>query len=77
MRRSCSLTVEGAVTEASQVVFDAMRDLEQHQCARDVFEEFVCAKVVPLWGAEKWFTISEERYKEKGLKCPDINVLAG
>lgn len=50
--------------------------LTGHDCSHKA-NHSTCPKVVPLWGAaEKWFTISEERYKEKGLKCPDINVLA-
>lgn len=45
-----------------------------HQCAQDLFEEFVFAKVLPLRAIEAWFPVSEERYKEKRLKCPGIDV---
>ena len=54
---------------------DALRILSCHQCARDLVEEFVCAKVVPLRADQAWFAVKDdERYRGQGLKGLGINV---
>lgn len=64
-----SVNAEGAATDACLTAIDALRAMARHQCARDLFEKFLCAKVVPLQDDERWFSVSDERYKDKVLKC--------
>lgn len=42
------VTSEGDMTDACATAMDALTILSRHQCARDLVEEFICAKVVPL-----------------------------
>jgi hypothetical protein len=43
--------------------------LTRHQCARDLVEEFVCAKVLPLRAGQTWFDVKDdERYQARGLR---------
>ena len=54
---------------------DALRILSCHQCARDLVEEFVCAKVVSLRADQAWFAVKDdERYRRRGLKGLSVNV---
>ena len=54
---------------------DALRILSRHQCACDLVEEFVYAKVVPLRANQAWFTVKDgERYQGRGLKGLGVNV---
>ena len=46
-----NVSVEGVRTEICCRVVDALRVVAQYQCAQDLFEEFLCAKVVPLRAA--------------------------
>jgi hypothetical protein len=49
--------------------------LTRHQCARDLVEEFVCAKVLPLRAGQTWFDVKDdERYQARGLKGLGIDV---
>ena len=43
-----SVTSEGVMMDAYAAAVDALRALSRHQCARDLDEEFVCAKALPL-----------------------------
>ena len=43
-----SVTSEGVMTDACAAAVDALKILSRHQCVRDLVEEFVCAKVLPL-----------------------------
>ena len=52
-----SATSKGVTTKACAAVVDALRILWHHQCARDLVEEFVCAKIVPLRADQAWFTV--------------------
>lgn len=51
----------------------AIRQLSQYQCAHDLFEEFVCARFVPLQVGEVLFRVSNEKYKDYGIKCLDVD----
>ena len=42
------MTAEGIITDGCATAVDALRTLSHHQCAHDLVEEFVCAKVLPL-----------------------------
>lgn len=54
---------------------DALRILSHHQCARDMVEEFVGAKVFPLRANQFWFVVTDgERYREWDLKGLSMNV---
>ena len=55
-------------------VEDALRALSKHQCAQDLLEEFVCAEAGLLRAGQEWFTVIEEKCKDKGIKCPDIEL---
>ena len=49
--------------------------LSGHQCARDLVEEFVCAKVLPLRANQSWFVVKDdEKYRARGLKGLGLNV---
>ena len=70
-----SVTSEGVMTDACAATVDALRILSRHQCARDLVEEFVCAKVEPLRADHAWFVVKDdERYKGRGLKGLGVNV---
>ena len=43
-----SVTSEGVMIDACAAAVDTLWILSRHQCACDLVEEFVCAKVVPL-----------------------------
>lgn len=51
------------MTNGCVAAVDALRALSRHQCARDLVEEFLCAKVLPLRANQSWFTVKDdERY---------------
>jgi hypothetical protein len=57
-----SITFEGVMTTCAAAV-DAFRVLSRHQCARDLVEEFVCAKILSLRANLTWFAAKDdERY---------------
>jgi hypothetical protein len=40
-----------------------LRVLSLQQCARDLVEEYVCAKVLPLRASQVWFAVrDDEKY---------------
>jgi hypothetical protein len=43
-----SVTAEGFMTDSCAAVVDALRVLSRQQCAHDLVEEYICAKVLPL-----------------------------
>ena len=70
-----SVTSEGVMIGAYAAAVDALRILSRHQCARDLVEEFVCAKVVPLRADQASFVVKDdERYRGQGLKGLGVNV---
>ena len=59
-----SVTSEGVMTDACAAAVDALKILSHHQCVRDLVEEFICAKVVPLRVNQAWFVVKDdERYR--------------
>ena len=54
------MTAEGIMTNGCATAMDALRTLSHHQCVRDLVEEFVCAKVVPLRADQAWFTVKDD-----------------
>jgi hypothetical protein len=70
------VSAQGVRTEVCCQVIDALRIAARYQCTRDLFEELICAKVSPLWAGQRWFAVTEDKYKDKGLKCSDIDVEA-
>lgn len=71
-----NVSAQGVRTEVCCQVIDALRIAARYQCTRDLFEELICAKVSPLWAGQRWFAVTEDKYKDKGLKCSDIDVEA-
>ena len=70
-----SATSEGVMTDACAAAMDVLRILSRYQCARDLVEEFVWSKVVPLRADQAWFAVKDdERYRGRGLKGLDINT---
>lgn len=69
-------TISDAIkTDDCAAVVDALRALSRHQCAQDLVEEFVCAKVLPLRAGQAWFDVKDdERYQACGLKGLGIDV---
>ena len=57
LMRLDSVTVEGIMTDGCAAAIDALRTLSCHRCARDLVEEFVCAKVLPLRANQSWFAV--------------------
>ena len=63
------------MTDGCAVAVDALRILLRHQCARNLVEEFVYVKVLPLRAKQAWFVVKvDERYQERGLKGLVMNV---
>ena len=63
------MTTEGIMTDGCATAVDALRTLLHHQCARDLVEESVCAKILPLRANLSWFAIKDdEKYRAHGLK---------
>jgi len=66
--------VDVASSEASSTVgclaaVNAIRILSRQQCGRDLVEEFLCAKVVPLLWDQVWFDVRDDaKYAPWGLK---------
>ena len=59
-----SVTAEGIMTDGCATAVEALRTLSRHHCARDLVEEFVCAKVLPLRANQAWFMVKDdERYQ--------------
>ena len=57
---------DGAVTEVACGVVAALCLLGCHLCARELFEEMMCAKVVPPCVSEEWFAVSGINMRGKG-----------
>ena len=58
-----SVTAEGIMTDGCAIAVDALRTLLHHQCARNLVEEFVCAKVLPLRANQSLFAVKDnEKY---------------
>ena len=69
LMRLDSVTAEGIMNDGCAAAVDALRTLSCHQCARDLVEEFVCAKVLPLRANQSWFVVKDdEKYRAHGLK---------
>lgn len=72
--------VDVASSEASSTVgclaaVDAIRILSRQQCGRDLVEEFLCAKVVPLLRDQVWFDVRDDaKYAPWGLKFLKMNL---
>ena len=47
LSRLDSMTADGVMTDGCVANVDVLRILSRHQCACDLVEEFVCAKVLP------------------------------
>jgi len=61
--------------DAYVATVDALRALSRHQYARDLVEEFVCAKVLPLKANQTWFAVrDDERYRSWGLRGLRVDV---
>ena len=70
-----SVTTEGIMTDGCATAVDALRTLLHHQCARDLVEESVCAKILPLRANLSWFAIKDdEKYRVHGLKGLGLDV---
>ena len=58
------MTLESIMTDGCAATMDALRTLSRHQCVRDLVEEFVCAKVLPLRANQSWFAVKDdEKYR--------------
>ena len=67
------MTADGVMIDGCAAAVDVLR-IWHHQCARDLVEEFVCAKVLPLRANQAWFVVKDdERYREHGLKGLGVN----
>lgn len=70
-----STTSKGVMTNACAAAVDALRILSRHQCARDLGEEFVCAKILPLRSNQTWMVVNDdEKYRGRGLKGLGVDV---
>ena len=66
---------DDVMTDGCLVAVGMLRALSCHQCARDLVEEFVCVKVVPLKANQSWFDVKvDEMYRGHGLKGLGIDV---
>ena len=69
------MTAEGIMIDGCATAVDALRTLSRHQCARDLVEEFVYAKVLTLRANQSWFVVKDdEKYRARGLKGLGLNV---
>ena len=69
------MTLDAVMTDGCLAVVDALRALSCHQCMRDLVEEFLCAKVIPLRVNQSWFDVKDDvMYRGHGLKGLGINV---
>ena len=74
LMRLDSMTADGVMIDGCAAAVDVLR-IWHHQCARDLVEEFVCAKVLPLRANQAWFVVKDdEKYQELGLKGLGVNV---
>ena len=70
-----NVSVEAVMTDGCHAAVDAQRELARHQYARDLVEEFLCAKVLPLKASQQWFAMKDDaRYRDHGLKGLGIDV---
>jgi hypothetical protein len=70
-----SVTTEGFMIDSCAAVVDALRVLLCQQCACDLVEEYVYAKVLPLRASQAWFAIrDDEKYQAQGLKGLGVDV---
>ena len=70
-----SVTSKCVMMDACAAAVDALRALSCHQCARDLVEEFVCAKALPLKAIQTWFAVrDDERYRAWGLRRLGVDV---
>lgn len=67
-------SAKDAATEVACIVIEALRLVGRHLCARDLFEEMLCAKVISLHAYKGWFLVSVDKYEGKGLKCLKLDV---
>jgi hypothetical protein len=75
LMRLDSVTSEGIMTNVCATAVDALRALSRHLCARNLVEEFICAKVLPLRAGQAWFMVKDdEKYRARGLKGLSANV---
>jgi hypothetical protein len=75
LMRLDSVTSEGIMIDACAAAIDALRALLCHLCARNLVEEFVCVKVLPLRADQAWFMVKDdEKYRARGLKGLGANV---
>jgi hypothetical protein len=71
------VAAEAMMTDGCHAAIDTLWVLLRCQCTRDLVEEFLCAKVLPLRAKQEWFAMKDdERYQEKGLKGLVIDVNA-
>ena len=57
LSRLDNVTSKAIMTDGCIAVVDALRALSCHQCARDLVEEFLCVKVLPLRANQSWFEL--------------------
>jgi hypothetical protein len=70
-----NVTSDAIMTNVCVAAVGVLRALSRHQCVRDLVEEFVCAKVLPLRANQPWFEVKDdERYRGGGLKGLGIDV---
>jgi len=55
-----SVTTDSVSTDGCAMAVDALRILPRHHCARDLVEEFVCAKVLLLEANQAWFVVKDD-----------------
>jgi hypothetical protein len=55
-----NVTSDAVMTYDCLAAVDVLRALLHHQCARDLVEEFVCVKVLPLRVNQTWFDVKDD-----------------
>lgn len=71
------VSVEHVATDECVAAVDALRQLSRHQCARDLVEEYVCARYVPLRKDQVWFEVrDDEKYRSWRLKYLRLDLRA-
>lgn len=54
---------------------DALHAFSRQMSPCNLAEEFLCAKVWPLWAGEKFFSVVDDgQYQDRGLKSPVLDV---
>lgn len=54
------MTLDAVMTYGCLAVVDALRASSRHQCMRDLVEEFLCVKVIPLRVNQSWFDVKDD-----------------